>query len=170
MRIGLRRSIGSLALTALAVLAVPSALRAEAVASTPTLFRTEIRSSTSLQVSRSELLVEVPSGVMAPVYAGSVEFRAMARTRTGGDVVLTVETTLEAEPQGSADGAAAAPVLEFQGTGTGTVSGVLSSSMAQVVGRWSGSGLRSGSLQFRVEGGLTPGLHRIPLRFVLSAP
>ena len=169
MRIARGRLIGSLILVASGALAAPALAWAEEVSTTPTVFRAEIRPSTSLHVSRTEFLVDVPSGATAPVNVGSIDFRAVARTRTGGEVVLTVETSLEAQSP-AADGDARTLSLEFQGTGSGTMSGVVSSSSPQVVGRWSGSGLRSGTLQFRLEGPLTPGLQRIPLRFVLSAP
>jgi len=171
---GVTRTVAILIGLLVAFLTVASLQAADSV-TVPIAFHSTVAPSTSLHVSQSELLVEVPAGSTATVYAGSIEFRALARTRTGGDVLLSVETdAVLAGPVDSPGGPAVADAnaasLQFEGSGTGTLSGVLAQGTQQIVGRWSGSGLLTGTVQFRLEGALTPGFHRIPLRFVLTAP
>jgi hypothetical protein len=125
----------------------------------------ELSSRTSLTVSTDMLRFEVPdSGAPATV---SVEFVAGARTRAGGEVVLTVEPLQAVDgPGGAADADVA---VEFVGDGAGTGAGTLRTSAPAVAGRWTGSGRRIGRLRFSLTTA-TAGAYTLPVRFVLSAP
>ena len=120
-------------------------------------------SKTSLRVSTELLRFEVTDSGAASV---AVDFAAGARTRAGGEVVLTVEPVRALEgPGGAADVETA---VSFDGVGEGTHSGALASAPS-VAGRWSGSGLRTGRLQFSLHSNVA-GTYTLPVRFVLSAP
>jgi hypothetical protein len=133
-------------------------------------FQATIRSSTSLRVSSHVLMIDPrPPGYDGPVVAGTIEFRASARTSRDGEVVLTVEplTPIDALGGGAAD---APTTIGFQGSGTGAQDGVLRDGHPETVARWVGSGLHSGSMTFVVRGPLVPQGASVPLRFLLTAP
>jgi hypothetical protein len=122
-------------------------------------------SRTSLKVSTQVLQFDVarPGDPATAV----VEFSAGARTRDGGEVVLSVEPMRAIDgPGGAADVDAA---LTFAGDGAGTLSGALDAAATSVAGRWSGSGLRSGRLVFALRAS-APGTYTVPVRFVLTTP
>jgi hypothetical protein len=126
-----------------------------------------VANTTSLRLSSSTLHIEVVTGGSA-VVVGTIAFHAGARTRTAGEVILTVEAlrdpeTLASGPSGDS------VVVEYGGSADGVVPGVLSTG-PQVAGRWTGSGARHGQLVFtlRSAGALAGGT--IPLRFVLVTP
>ena len=89
----------------------------------------------------------------------TVDFVTGVRTPAGAEVVLTVEA-------GAGD--LADVRLTFSGEEAGTQHGVLTSGPS-TVGRWIGSGRRSGRIAFALHGATT-GPYAIPVRFVLSAP
>lgn len=117
--------------------------------------RAHIASRSSLRVS-SELLHFV---VAEPGRAATatVDFVAGIRTHPGAEVVLTVEVLRGSEP-----------VLTFASDGEGGGHGAMASRPV-LVGRWIGSGRRSGRIAFSLLGGAA-GTYSVPVRFVLSAP
>ena len=148
----------------LVLLAAPSVCAAESSTASITV-TAQFSSRTSLKVS-SELLQFTVSSPDSTAYA-TVDFSAAARTRAGGEVVLTVETVKGLEgPGGAADVDVA---LTFSGAGEGVASGVLARHTPNVAGRWLGSGLRTGRLTFALRSAVT-GAYALPVRFVLSAP
>jgi hypothetical protein len=122
-------------------------------------------SRTSLKVSDRVLRFEVESPAQAATAA--IEFDAGARTRAGGEVVLTVESVRATHGPGGAGDADTS--LEFAGEGDGALSGSLAPSAPAVAGRWVGSGKRTGRLVFALRAS-APGHYTLPVRFVLSAP
>lgn len=122
-------------------------------------------SRTSLRVSTDLLQFEV--GNAGGEAVASVEFAAGARTRGGDEVLLIVEPLRAIEGAGGA--ADAAVSLGFSGEGPGMLSGRLAGNSPTVMGRWQGSGLRTGRLMFSLRASV-PGRYTIPVRFVLTAP
>jgi hypothetical protein len=148
-------------------LLVPS-LRASDVASAIVRFQSEVSASTALRVSSSLLRIEPQPGVEA-VVVGTIDYRAAARTRSDGEVVLTVEAqgTLPTL-QGSTTGTESA--IDFEGVGDGARAGVLRNDAPQIAGRWIGSGVRTGQLVFTLRGAAAASVTTVPLRFVISLP
>jgi hypothetical protein len=122
-------------------------------------------SRTALKVSTELLQFDVTTADR-PALA-IVEFSAAARTRQGGEVVLTVERagTLSG-PGGAAD---VETSLTVSMAGDGGSPGALDPSAQVVAGRWVGSGKRAGQLAFSLRSPV-PGTFSVPVRFVLSAP
>jgi hypothetical protein len=122
-------------------------------------------SRTSLRVSAQTLHFDVTDpGAPATL---RVDFVAGARTRPGGEVVLTIEPLRVIEgPGGAADVGAS---VEFSGETEGTLAGIISTTGAVVAGRWVGSGRHAGSLRFSLRSGVA-GTYSLPVRFVLTAP
>jgi hypothetical protein len=144
--------------------AAPSAVFAGPTQTASVLVTANFTSKTSLKVS-TELLHFVGTGSGEAL--ATVEFIAAARTRSDGDVVLTVEAMRGVDgPGGAADVETA---VTFQGEGAGARSGVLSPVSASVAGRWSGSGRRTGRLVFALRAAAA-GTYTVPVRFSLSAP
>ena len=123
--------------------------------------------TTRLHLSSQDLRVARSNGPVTAV-VGTVEFEAAARTRVGGEVVLTVESLTDPDSlvRGSAD---AAVEVAYAGETPGSVSGVLSTT-PRVAGRWVGSGARQGVLTFTVRSTRPLAGGTLPLRFVLSTP
>jgi hypothetical protein len=163
VRVTLSLMVCALALCGLAVHASDQAIAI-------TRFQASIHTSTSLRVSDERLvIVPQPAGQIGPIVAGTIEFRAAARTSSDGEVLLTVEplasiTTLSG---GASDGVTS---VEFQGSGDGAQSGALHDASPEAAARWTGSGMRMGRLTFIVRGPVAPQGATLPLRFVLSAP
>jgi len=135
-----------------------------------TRFQATVRPGTSLRVSDHLLVIEPrPPGYEGPVVAGTIEFRAAARTVSDGEVVLTVEplTPIDAIGGGAAD---VPTTIGFQGIGIGAQDGVLRDGRPETVARWVGSGLHAGRVTFVVRGALTPQGATLPLRFLIAAP
>jgi hypothetical protein len=84
-------------------------------------------------------------------------------------VLLTVEplTSIGALSGGPSETGTS---VEFQGTGDGALSGVLSAGTPDAAARWVGSGVRTGRLTFVVRGLAARQGATIPLRFLLTAP
>ena len=115
----------------------------------------------SLQVSTRVLRFEVIDAAI-PALA-TVEFVAGVRTRMGGDVRLLVEVTDSAAvPSGPAGQA-----LTIVGGTDGIAPGDVSPYAPTVAGRWSGGGLRSGRVTFRLLA--VPGVYLVPINFRLDA-
>jgi hypothetical protein len=121
-------------------------------------------SKSSLRVSTELLRFDAGESGEAQV---AVEFAAGARTRRGGEVVLTVEPVRAiVGPGGTADVETA---VAFTGEGAGTQSGPLNPVSPSTAGRWTGSGLRTGRLVFALRAEAS-GTYILPVRFVLSTP
>jgi hypothetical protein len=121
----------------------------------------EVATRTSLSVSTQVLQFTVPDPARPAV--ATVDFVAGVRTHVGAEVVLTVETA-------SLPGAAGRDSsLTFAGDGEGTLGGAMVPAQSSIVGRWVGSGRRSGRIAFALQGPAA-GIYSVPLRFVLSVP
>ena len=149
-----------------ALLVAPATqLCADTAASATLAVRAEVHARTSLQVSARQLSFELAPDQSQATTA--LEFRAAARTGSGAEVVLTIESERwVAGPGGAADVDAD---VSFVGEGPGTVAGPLVPRATTVAGRWVGSGARAGRLVFTLHAG-TPGAYHLPVRLVLSAP
>jgi hypothetical protein len=135
-----------------------------------TRFQALIRSSTSLRVSDHLLAVAPrPNGYEGPVLAGSIEFRAAARTASDGEVILTVEPLAPIDSLAGGAGAGST-TIDYEGIGEGAQSGALRADEPGTVARWVGPGLRSGRIVFTVRGPVAPHGATLPLRFLLAAP
>jgi hypothetical protein len=153
-----------------ATAAATAVLQASDQAIAVTRFQATVRGSTSLRVSDSVLVVNPPAaGFAGPVVAGTIEFRAGARTTSDGEVLLTVEATapLATLTGGASDSGTA---VAFEGSGDGARSGELRDTGPEAAARWTGSGLRTGRLTFVVRGPIAPQGAILPVRFVLTAP
>ena len=109
---------------------------------------------TSLQISTSVLRFVVPEAGQSA--EATVEFTAAARTRQGGEVVLTVEPIR-----------AAGKSLQVS-LGAGSATQPLGGGPC-VAERWTGSGRRTGQLTF-VLNDAPAGTHAVPVQVVLSTP
>ena len=157
------RQVCFLALLATALSAV--AAFAEDVARANVHVNVQVAARTSLKVS-SDLLQFDVTRPGAPATA-AIDFSAGARTAAGSDIVLSVEPLHAIDgPGGAADVEGAITVA---GQGQGLVSGHVHPVKSTVVGRWNGSGLRTGRLVFTLRAH-APGNYAMPVRFVLSAP
>lgn len=121
----------------------------------------EVATRTSLRVSSQVLQFTVPDPARPAV--ATVDFVAGVRTHAGAEVVLTVETAFLPAAGGSESS------LTFAGDGDGTLGGVMAPTQSSIVGRWVGSGRRSGRIAFALHAAAA-GTYSIPLRFVLSVP
>jgi hypothetical protein len=122
-------------------------------------------SRTSLRVSTDLLQFEVTSAGQPATM--SVDFAAGARTRSGAEVILSVERLRAIEgPGGAAD---VESTVRFAGEGDGTLAGDLSAAGPSLAGRWLGSGMRTGRIVFSLRVAAS-GSYVLPVRFVLSAP
>lgn len=152
-------------LTVAATLLAATSAVASDIATTTVAATAQLGARTSLTVSTDLLRFDV-TGSDTPAIA-TVDFVAGARTRSDGEVVLTVEPLRAIEgPGGAADADAA---VEFAGDGTGTLAGRLEAAAPAVAGRWIGSGRRTGRLRFSLRSPAS-GAYTLPVRFVLSAP
>ena len=159
----LRRSIAA-SVTLCAVLALARAAGAAETATSSVAVTATFASRTSLRVSTQILEFEIatPGGEAVAV----VDFSAGARTRQGGDGLLTVEAEKAmAGPGGAAD---AETSVSFSGDGDGALDGTLATAPS-LAGRWTGSGRRSGRVTFALRAS-APGTYTMPVRFVLSTP
>ena len=125
----------------------------------------QVSARTSLRLSSEWLQFDVADPAVPATAA--VDFSAAARTRSGADVMLSVESTSAVRgPGGAADVETA---VTFSGEGLGTASGSIDASAPAIAGRWSGSGLRTGRLVFSLRAAAA-GTYTLPVRFVLSIP
>lgn len=163
MRHRLPRALGSIIL--LGVTAPWFAPIADADTTSTLTMTAQVHARSVLRVSTRLLRFDVVDS-SAPATA-ALEFTAASRTRSDGEVVLTIEPERWIEgPGGAADVDAA---VAFTGEGPGTASGELAPSTPATAGRWIGSGLRTGRLSFTLRAGAR-GAYVLPVRLVLSAP
>ncbi len=150
------------AFVSLLSLSAPLAASAETASSTVAVSAT-LSARTSLRVSADLLQFDVTDPSRPAVMA--VDFAAAARTRPGGEVMLSVEPMRAVGgPGGAADVDSA---LSFTGEGAAAAGSALD--RPAVAGRWVGSGLREGRLVFALRAGAS-GSYSVPVRFALSAP
>ena len=154
---GLPFALAALAVCVVTAATLSSAEASEAAHASLTV-HADVSARTSLTVSSELLQFEIvnPANPSDAV----IEFSAGARTRPDGEVLLSVERLTELEGPG---GNAHQPAVVLSEVG-GQIGAA-----PQVVRRWSGSGLRHGTLQFVLRA-RTAGKYRVPVRFVLSAP
>ena len=152
-------------LLGVATFAVAAPARATDATTAVVVVSAQFGSRTSLRVSTELLQFDV----MAPGQpaTAAVTFSAAARTRSGGDVVLSMEPARAIDgPGGAADVESS---LSFVGEGDGTAGGAVAGATPTVAARWSGSGLRTGRLVFSLRS-RAAGTYSVPMRFVLSTP
>jgi hypothetical protein len=147
------------------IAAAPSSVHAEDTDSKSLVVSAQFGSRTSLKVSTQVLRFEMDAATGMAVAA--VDFSAAARTREGGEVMLSVEPLRAIKgPGGAADVETA---LSLEGQGDGTVRGQLAKVGPSVAARWIGSGFRTGRLLFSLHTS-SPGTYTVPVKFVLTAP
>jgi hypothetical protein len=159
----LPRALPAVALLTAAALWLPSTAGADTTSNLTLLV--QVQGRTRLTVSTRVLHFDVVTPG-APAVA-TLDFVAASRTRSDGEVILTVE------PQTWVDGPGGAADVEtevsFTGEGAGALSGRLAPATPVMAGRWTGSGKRSGRLSFNLRAG-AEGAYALPVRLVLSAP
>ena len=143
------------------LLAAPSAAESAETISTTVAVVAEFSTVTSLRVSSQTLQFAAAQPDLPAVAV--VDFVAGARTRQGGEVMLSVEPMAGLVPDEGSDVA-----VTFTGQGAGLLSGTLAPTGSTPVARWTGSGLRTGRLTFSLP--QSAGAPTLPVRFVLSAP
>jgi hypothetical protein len=142
----------------------PAVLAVEQIAGSLTL-TAHVRSRRLLTVSTDLLQFEV--GDLGREAVAEVEFTAAVRTRSGAEVLLSVECVGHVERQGGPT--AGHTELRFSGEGEGTLAGTLCAASPAIAARWHGSGRRVGRWRFALRAGV-PGTYTVPVRFTLSAP
>jgi hypothetical protein len=104
-----------------------------------------------------------------PSVPAAIGITAKARTTRNSQVTLTVQSTDDLR---SGVTLLPAATITWSAAGPGFLPGTLSRSAAQMVGAWTGSGIRSGSQSFFFENRWThpPGIYTITLVYTMSAP
>jgi hypothetical protein len=157
------RSLALAAAIGVAVLAgaVPSAASdAHAVVVVSAVFGPRSALNLSTEVLRFDVTAPDQPATVA------LDFSAAIRTRSGAEVVLSVEGLRALQGPGAAD---VETSLTFVGEGEGTLPGVIDPKALSIAGRWVGSGRRTGRLIFSLRAGAA-GTYTVPVRFVLSTP
>ena len=114
---------------------------------------------TSLQVSSNVLRFHVTDASIPAV--ATVDFMAGARTRHGGEVLLTVQLTDSGQLPTAGD-----QTLTIAAGTEGTIAGPVAPDAAAIVARWISGGMRNGRVTFRLQA--APGNYDIPVRFLLN--
>jgi hypothetical protein len=104
-----------------------------------------------------------------PGIPAGITVSARARTSRNSQITLTVQSTDDLR---SGTTILPAALITWSASGTGFFSGTLSRTTPQLVGRWTGSGARAGTLSFRFENRWThpPGVYSATLVYTLSSP
>jgi hypothetical protein len=157
------RAFASALLATAAVTAAPSAGALSDSATATLRMSIDVRSRTSLHVSTQVLQFHV-TGPGVPATA-VIDFSASSRTREGGEVLLAMDVMrgTPADMHGPGD------LLTFRGHGEGLTAGALNGPGTAIVGRWMGSGRRSGRVSFALRA-RRAGTYTLPVRLVLSCP
>ena len=111
-----------------------------------------------------------PDTVLAvPAAGGAITITAKARGGAGSTVTLTV---LAADDLRSGLNTIPASALSWVAAGAGFVNGTVSRIAPQVVGSWSGSGVRSGTQTFAFQNSWTyaTGTYSVSLLYTLVSP
>lgn len=151
-------------LTAAMALLAPHAVCAGETATASVSVAAHFGERMALEVSSEMLRFDVTAGTAEAT--ATVGFSAAARTRRGGEIVLSVEPLGTTGPGGAAD---VETTLRLRGDGDGIIAGDLEKSSPVPAARWHGSGVRQGSLTFALRAPVA-GRYDVPVRFVLSAP
>lgn len=138
-----------------------SPLRAQAVATRALVLQVPLTPRTSLRVSTSRLRFDVAAD--GRVAAAAADYRAAARTAARGHVVLTIQPDGALE---ASDGADTTGLAVSCGGEAGARP--LTAGHPQVVGRWTGSGVRQGTVSCRLVGAAAPARYFQPVKFVVS--
>ncbi len=134
-------------------------------------FNATISPISSVRVSSDVLTLEPrETGLDGATFAQSIEFRAASRTSQSGEVVLTMEPLFPLDRLNGGGAADGVTSISFEATGEGAQAGMLRDHEPQTVGRWVGSGVRTGRITFAVRGPIDPRGVTVPLRFVLTSP
>jgi len=99
----------------------------------------------------------------------SIAITAKARTTRNGQITVTVQSTDDLR---SGVTTLPASLITWGAQGAGFLPGALSASTAELVGAWTGSGVRTGSqtFSFRNEWTHPPGTYSLTLVYTISAP
>ena len=161
-----RVSTGFLVLTLAAALDAAAQESATATLSSnmPPLARLSLSAnSLSFPDADPDLVPQVPSS------GGPITITAKARAQSNGQVTLTVQAADDLR-----SGMSVLPVslITWTAAGPGFVNGTMSSTTAQLVGSWVGSGVRAGSQTFRFENRWThpAGIYTVTLTYTLTSP
>jgi hypothetical protein len=115
--------------------------------------RAHVRASTEV------LRFDVTSGSAAAI--AEVTFHAAARAAATDELVVSVEQT--ADTAGPGGSSADAVRVEVEGDGPGALRGQLSRIEPVAASRWTGGGVRTGKVSFRLVAE-TPGIYAVPIR------
>jgi hypothetical protein len=104
-----------------------------------------------------------------PGVPGAITISARARVPRNAQLTLTVQSTDDLR---SGVTVLPAALITWTATGPGFAGGTLSRSAAQLVGRWTGSGVRIGTQSFRFENRWTHpiGTYSATLVYTLASP
>ena len=151
---------------AVALLAHPAALLAQSGdRSAIVVASATIAPRTSLKVSTHVLEFRIEPGATESV--ATIEFTAAARALAGSEVLMSV--TADGGLTGPGGAADVDAEVVFSGDGAGALSGTLNPGEAAAAARWTGGGVRSGRVVFKLRAS-TPGDYRLPVRFAISVP
>lgn len=129
--------------------------------------RVEVSGRTALRVSADVLEFEVLDPAV-PV-AAAIEFSAGVRTQPGGEVLLIVEPLAVTHDSEGVDIVEEGVSRAAAGNAQDSDVVDLSTPGPRIVRRWSGGGLRHGTVRFTLRAP-KPGRYTVPLRMVLSVP
>jgi hypothetical protein len=106
---------------------------------------------------------------LIPAGGGAIAITAKARARVAETVTLTV---LAADDLRSGLDTIPAAALTWTASGSGFVDGTVSRTTSQIVGSWSGSGVRAGTQTFRFANSWTyrTGTYSVSLLYTLVSP
>lgn len=158
------KRVRALMLTAAACAGWPALVAAESATGSVAV-TAQFSSWTSLKVSTDLLIFDVED--QTGTATAALEFSAGARTQSGAEVTLSVETRRPVEWPGTSE--AGDPVVILTGAGPGTAAGPVGQGSSTVASRWIGSGLRTGRLVFTLKADAR-GRYAVPVHFMLSAP
>ena len=106
---------------------------------------------------------------MVQASSGPVTITAKGRARAGSTVTLTVQASADLR---SGVNTIPASAITWTAAGPGFVPGTLSASAAQLVGSWTGSGVRIGTQDYRFQNLWTyrTGTYTVSLLYTLTSP
>ncbi|HSC26102.1 MAG TPA: hypothetical protein VLD67_02445 [Vicinamibacterales bacterium] len=152
-------------------LAIVSAVAALAQTATATM---AVTLNSVARVSFSTLTVAFPDAnpdavPQVAAVPASIDISAKARAPRNAQVTLTLQSEDDLR---SGITVLPASLITWTATGAGFVGGTVSPAAAQLVGSWTGSGVRSGTQSFRFENRWThpSGTYTLTLVYTLSAP
>lgn len=104
-----------------------------------------------------------------PASGGPLTITARARAPRNGLVTLTVQASDDLR---SGVNVLPASLITWTASGGGFVDGVLSRTAPQLVGSWTGSGIRVGAQHYRFQNAWThtPGIYTVTLIYTLTSP